>query len=182
MSESLQRPVAMEAAQAPRRILPRSCSMRCRGVHRLTGWYRPYRSASRAAVWSSGPFHFRRHRRQDRIDIAAGLQSEDGAAIIQQVELDVTSAPDQLLFAVGGGPGRAEIAPDDFRIDLQETAADILGKGKVGVPVAAVMPVVEDAADAARFLTVRQIEIIVAPFPVFFIGCDRRMRVAGRLQ
>src|SRR5882757_10716437 len=109
------------------------------------------------------PLHLGRHRRQNRIDVAAGLQTEDGAAVVQQVEFHIASAPDQLLLAVFRAPRRIEVAPDDFGIDFQQGAADLLRKREVGVPVAAVVPVVEDAADAARFLAVRQVEIFVAP-------------------
>src|SRR6187551_2548606 len=82
------------------------------------------------------PLRFRWHRREDRVHIAAGLQPEDRAAVVKQVELDVASAPDQLLFAVIGLPGRGEISPDDLGINLQEGAADIPGKGEVGIPIA----------------------------------------------
>src|SRR6266481_6303495 len=104
--------------------------MRVRAGHRPTGWCRPYRSAWRGAVVSScsRPLHFGRHRRQDRLDIAAGLEPKDSAAVVQQVELDVTSAPDQLLFAVGFVPPRIEIAPDQLGIDFQEGAPDLLGE------------------------------------------------------
>src|SRR5215218_4911580 len=115
----------------------------------------------------SWPLYLRWHRRENRIDIAAGFQPEDGAALVQQVELDVAPTPDQLLLAVGGGPGKREIAPDQFGIDFQEGAADVLGKGEVGVPVARIMPVIEDAADAARLIAMRQVKIFVAPFFVF---------------
>src|SRR5262245_13169345 len=131
--------------------------MRSRDGRRPTGWCRPCRSA-----WLSAglrPFHFRRHGGENRIDIAAGLQTKDGAAVIEQVEFYIAPAPDQLLLAVGLVPWRVEIAPHQFGIDLQQRAADVLGKREVGIPVAAVVPVVEDAADAARLLAVRQIEI-----------------------
>src|SRR5215470_17284204 len=105
------------------------------------------------------PFHLGRHRRQDRIDVAAGLQPEGGAAVVEQVELDITTAPDQLLLALGRAPRRCEIAPDQCGIDLQEGAADILSEGEVGLPVAGIMVIVEDAADAARLLAMRQKEI-----------------------
>src|SRR5258705_6554245 len=84
----------------------------------------------------SWPLYLRRHRRENGIHIAAGLQPKNCAAVIEKVELDIASAPDQLFLAVGGIPGQAEIAPDAFGIDLQEGAADVLGKGEVGVPVA----------------------------------------------
>src|SRR2546430_9307759 len=91
------------------------------------------------------PLHFGRHRRQDRIHIAAGFQSENGAAVVEQIEFDVSSAPDQLFLAVFSAPGRVVIAPHKFGIDFQECAADILREGKIGVPVAAVVPVIEKA-------------------------------------
>src|SRR5689334_21628820 len=49
---------------------------------------------------TSGPFHLRRQRRQDGLHIAAGLQPECGAAVVEQVELDIAPAPDQLLVAI----------------------------------------------------------------------------------
>ena len=50
---------------------------------------------------SSGPAHLGRQRHQDRLDIAAGHQAELGAAVVQQVELDVAAAPHQLVLALG---------------------------------------------------------------------------------
>src|SRR3981081_4933179 len=97
------------------------------------------------------------------MDIAAGWQSEDGATVVEQIEFDVTSASDQLLLAVISVPRRLKIAPDKFGIDFQECAANILREGEVGIPVAAVMPVVKNAADAARFLALRKIEILFDP-------------------
>jgi hypothetical protein len=87
-------------------------------------------------IMRSWPLYLRRHRRENGIHIAAGFQSEDCSAVVQQVELNVASAPDQLLLAVGGVPGQGEIAPDEFGIDFQEGAPDVLGEGEVGVPVA----------------------------------------------
>src|SRR5690349_5393154 len=133
-------------------------------------------------IMRSWPLYLWWHRREDRIDIAAGLQSEDGAAVVEQVELDIAAAPDQLLLAVGFRPGAGEIAPDDIGIDLQEGAADILREGEVGVPVAAVVPVVEDAADAARLFAVRQIEILVAPLLVLVVIGNAVRLVAGVLH
>src|SRR6202047_5645307 len=56
------------------------------------------------------PFHLRRHRRQDRIDIATGLEAECGAAVVEQVEFDVATAAHQLLLAIGCCPGRRGIS------------------------------------------------------------------------
>ena len=51
----------------------------------------------------------------------------------------------------------------DRRIDIEEGAADILGEGEVRLPVAAVEVVVEDAADAAGFISVGEVEVAIAP-------------------
>src|SRR5436190_5139129 len=130
----------------------------------------------------SRPLHFRRHRRQDRLYVAARLQAEDGASVVEQIEFNVASAPDQLFFTVGRVPRRVEIAPDEFGIDLQKGAADILGKGEVGIPVAGIVPVVEDSADAARLLAMWKIKVFVAPSLVFWVTRNFRVRVAGGLH
>src|SRR3954463_12709696 len=112
------------------------------------------RMAREEACPRSWPLHLRRQRRQDRVDIAAGLESENRAAVVEQVELDIASAPDQLLLAVFGRPCRREIATHDVRIGLQEGVADGVGEGEIGAPITAVVPVVENAADAARLFPV----------------------------
>jgi hypothetical protein len=52
---------------------------------------------------------------------------------------------------------------DDLRIDVEERLADGAGEAEVALEVAGVVAVVEDAADAARLLAVRQVEVLVAP-------------------
>ena len=106
------------------------------------------------------------------------LQAEDRAAVVEQVELDVAAAADELLVAVGFGPRRREVAPDELRIDVEEGEPDVAGEGEVGLPVAAVEPVVEDAADAAHLVPVLEEEVLVAPFLVAVVVGDR-VAVAG---
>src|SRR6185295_19779000 len=48
----------------------------------------------------SRPLHKRRQRRQDGFHIAAGLEAEGGASIVQQVELDIAAATHELLLAL----------------------------------------------------------------------------------
>ena len=52
-------------------------------------------------------------------------------------------------------------------VDDQEGAGDILDEAEIGIPAARLvgrmLPVEEDAADAARLVAVRQEEILVAP-------------------
>src|SRR5580704_11343989 len=102
------------------------------------------------ARWGSNlrPLHHRRQRRQDRIDIAAGAQSEDRAAVIEQIELDIAAAAHKLFLALGFGPWFCKILPHQIRIDIKKGKTDILGEGKSGVPIAFEV-IVKDAADAA---------------------------------
>src|SRR5262245_8981122 len=65
------------------------------------------------------PFHHRRHRGQDRVDIAAGAQPKHGAAIVKQVELDIAPAPHELLLALRLAPRCREIAAHEVGIDLE---------------------------------------------------------------
>ena len=58
----------------------------------------------------SRPPHLRRQRHQDRLDVAAGHQPELGAAVVQQVELDIAAAAHELFVALGLGPWLFESA------------------------------------------------------------------------
>ncbi len=111
--------------------------------------------------------HHRRQRGQDRGDVAAGLQAEDGAAVVEQVELHVAPAPHELLLALRLRPGLGEVGAHDARIDVEEGAAHILREGEPGVPAALCLRrrqvIVEDAAHPAHLLAMRQEEILVAP-------------------
>src|SRR5258708_29657271 len=116
------------------------------------------------------------------MNMGGGFQAEGGGAVVEEVEFDVASAPDQLLLAVFGAPRCAKIAPDQFGIDLQERAADVLREGEVGVPIARIVPVVENAADAAGLLAVRKIKIFVTPFFIFVVVGNAVVAAAGRLH
>src|SRR3981081_4591056 len=65
----------------------------------------------------SRPPHFRRHRRQHRIDTAAGCQAENGAAVVEQIEFRIAPAPDRLFLAVTLVPRRVEITADAFSVE-----------------------------------------------------------------
>src|SRR5689334_8482067 len=129
----------------------------------------------------SRPLHDRRHRRQDRLDIAARTQPEDRAAIVEQVEFRVAAAPDQLLLAFGVRPGICKVFPHQVWIDAQESAADILREGESLIPIGFQI-VVEDAADSARLIAVLEEKIFVAPFAVLVVRRDFGMGVACGLH
>src|SRR3569833_260367 len=100
----------------------------------------------------SRPPHFGRHGAQNGVDVAAGLETEGGTTVVEEVELDVAAAADELVVAIGLGPWGRVVAVDELGVNLEEGAADILGEGEVVVPVAARELIVEDAADAARLV------------------------------
>ena len=60
-------------------------------------------AAVRQLVCKEAYGHFTSGGIDDRIEfhIAAGLEAENGAAVVEQVEFDITPAPDQLFLAVG---------------------------------------------------------------------------------
>ena len=64
-----------------------------------------------------------------------------------------------------------EVAAHQFAIDVFKVTSYILRERKIRVPVTRVVPVIEDAACATRFVAVWQIEIVIAPFLVFWIVC-----------
>src|SRR5262245_20658756 len=82
----------------------------------------------------SRPARKRRQRGEDGFDIAAGPEAEHAAAVVEQVELGVTTAADELLVAIGLAPEQREVVPDDLRIDTQEGATDVLREGERRVP------------------------------------------------
>src|ERR1700749_4673564 len=100
----------------------------------------------------------RRHRRQDRRYIATGLQAEDRAAIIDEIELDVTPTARQLLLALGRVPRLFGVAPYNVGIDRNEALANVAHKSEVFIErgiqsvARAVKIIEEDAADPARLL------------------------------
>src|SRR5206468_445766 len=110
------------------------------------------------------PCCFGGERHQDRLDIAAGFQTECGAAVVEQVELDVAAAAHQLMAALLLCPGEPHARPHDGRENGEQGVADRSDKGEVALPVAAVDIVEEDPAGTTRFAAVLQKEVLVAPF------------------
>src|SRR6266436_2077461 len=90
------------------------------------------------------PRRFGRQRHQDRLDIAAGLQTEHRPTVVKQVELDVAAAADELMAALLGGPGEPHARPHDGRDDGEDGVTDRSEEGEVALPVAAVEVVEED--------------------------------------
>src|ERR1700733_2514428 len=100
--------------------------------------------------------------------MAAGLQGEDRAAIIEQIELNVTSPTRQLSLALGFAPWFLGVAAYNVAIDREKALADVTDKSEVRVEsgiagvACAVEIIEEDAADPARLLAMLEIEIFIA--------------------
>src|ERR1700733_8277558 len=101
--------------------------------------------------------------------MAAGLQGEDRAAIVEQIELNVTSPTRQLSLALGFAPWFLGVAAYNVAIDREKALADVTEKSEVRVEsgiagVACAVEIIEkDAADPARLLAMLEIEVLIAP-------------------
>src|SRR5690606_7434603 len=104
-----------------------------------------------------------RHRTKDRLAAPARLQPEQRAAIVDEVELDVTTAAPRLEITLALGPRLVAMAHDDRRIRFEEGVAHRSCQRETGHEAAFVEVIEEDAADAARLVAVLQEEVIVAP-------------------
>src|SRR3546814_13430834 len=76
----------------------------------------------RISDWSSDVCSSDLH--QDRLAAAAGLDPEQRAAVLQQVELDVAAAPVELELALAFAVRRVAAALDDRHVRVEETVAD----------------------------------------------------------
>src|SRR5579871_1635853 len=103
-----------------------------------------------------GPRHLGWQRHQDRLRVPARLETEQRAAVIEQVELDIAAAADQLVTALRLAPALVHMAADDGRIDIEKGDADIAGKGEIPFPIATFQIVEKDSADPARLIAVLQ--------------------------
>src|SRR6202035_1300897 len=112
-------------------------------------------------------------------------EAEPCAAVVEQVELDIAAAANELMAALLVAPGLGHPRPHDPRIGRAECLADPADEGEIALPSiglgaglgATIEIVEEDAAGAARLVAVRQEEILVAPFLVRGVGV-RRVGVA----
>src|ERR1700722_16155088 len=83
------------------------------------------------AFLSLRPANLGREAHQDGPDVAAGLQAEQRATVVDQVELHVAAAADQLVFALGRRPGLRHATPDDPGIGVQESLPDVPDEAEI---------------------------------------------------
>src|SRR5207302_224499 len=88
------------------------------------------------------PAHQRREAHEDRLGVAAALEAEQRAAVVDEVEFDVAAAPAQLCGAILLGPGNAAAPLDQRHVRGQEGLADASHEG----PVLRTAQVVEEDA------------------------------------
>src|SRR5512147_1471909 len=100
------------------------------------------------------PAHQRRQAHQDRLGAAAALQAEQGAAVPDQVELDVAAAAVELELALALAVGGVAAALDDRKIRVEEVVAHAALVGEAGLERPAVEIIEEQPADAARLAAV----------------------------
>src|SRR5579859_1006454 len=128
------------------------------------------------------PLHDRRQRHENGFGAAARLQAEQCAAVVDQIEFDVTTAPVSLEIAFGFAEGQISAALDDRRVGVDQVVADAAHEREAGVEVGLRQVVEEDAANSTRFPAMLEIEILVAPFlePGMGLRAERLQRFAAR--
>ena len=107
-----------------------------------------------------------RQTHQNTLDARAGrIQAETGAAIVHEIELDVATAAELLPLLLALGEGHEHALAHDGQIGGQEGRQAVLHEGEELFLVffGFVEVVEEDAADAAGFVAVLDVEIVVAP-------------------
>ena len=83
----------------------------------------------------SGPRRQRRQRHQDGFRIAAGHQTELGAAVVDQVEFDVAAAALELPGALGLSVRLVAAPLDDRQVGVEERLAAVLDERERGLAV-----------------------------------------------
>src|SRR5882672_163938 len=109
------------------------------------------------------PFHDRRQRHQYGLRAPARLQPEQRAAIIDEIEFDVTSAAVRLKIALAIAVWKIPAALQQRQICGQQVIADAAHQSEASIEAAVVQVVEEDPADAARLAAMLEIEVLVAP-------------------
>src|SRR5690606_14158160 len=103
---------------------------------------------------------------------------EVGAAVPDQVELDVAAAAVELELALALAVLRVPAALDDRQPGVEEAVADRARVGEVALEVVGQV-VVEQAADAACLVAVPEEEVVVAPLLVRLVA---RLAAEGLAQ
>lgn len=112
-------------------------------------------------------------RHEDRLDAAAGLEAEDGAPVVDEVELDVAPPPHQLPLLLLLSEGVVLVLLHDGEICLSHVRSAVARKLEDLLGVLVVEVVKEDAAEAAGLATVLDAEVFVGPLLELLLGAKR---------
>src|SRR5262245_60277539 len=93
------------------------------------------------------PAHQRRQRHEDRLRPSARLDAEEGAAVVEQVELDIAPAPVELEVALALAVGGLPAAAQDRQVGGEEGVAHGAGEGERAREPPLAEVVEEEAAD-----------------------------------
>src|SRR5690606_21761340 len=118
------------------------------------------------------------HGDENRFGASAALESEKGAPVEDEVELDVASASIELEIPFAFAPGCRFAAGNDRTVSGEKPVSDGADKLETAVESPRIEIVEKETADSARFFSVLQVEILVALFFVARINI-RSERVAN---
>src|SRR5437868_723327 len=125
---------------------------------RSTVW--SMRGASSSGLRIGSPGDEWREAHEDRLDVSARAQAEESAAVVDQVELDVSPAPAELLRTVVLGVRQRAAPLRDRRVGGQERVPDVAQERPALV---AAQVVEEDPAHAALVAAVLDEEVVLRP-------------------
>src|SRR5262249_21315781 len=108
------------------------------------------------------PSYARRQRHENRFYPAPGLEAEQRAAVVNQVEFDVAAAAEFLKLPLAVAECLVLAPAGDRQVGVEEAGAAVADERERPFRVA-FQVVEENSADAARLVAVLQKEILVTP-------------------
>lgn len=120
-------------------------------------------------------------RHEDRLSASAGLQAEDGAAVIDKVELGVPSTADLLPFLLLLGEGVVLVLGDDWSVRGDHVLQTVLGERQELLGIAVAEVVVKDPPEPSGLSTMGDVVVFIRPFLELRVEF-RVVAVAGVLQ
>src|SRR5262249_3544084 len=121
-------------------------------------------------LWRTGfrlpvvtPFDDGRHRHEYRFGASARLQAEQRATVEYQVEFDIAPAAVCLEVALAFAVRCIDAALQNGQVSLEKMVADAFRHGETLLEPELAEIIVKNAADAARFLAMLEVEVFVAP-------------------
>ena len=109
------------------------------------------------------------------------MQAEQGAAVVHQIEFNVTPTAEFLKFALLRRVRGVFAALNNRQVRLDERIADGANEREAGVEIPLVEVVEKQSADPTRLITVLDMEVAIAPRLVarIDVGTERRAGLLG---